>query len=212
MKQTIWIARHGIRQDFVDSNWGKTAQWPDEPGLSPEGIIQAKDLAERLKQENIAHIFSSPFLRALETVKYTAQALNLKIKVEAGLSEWLKEAWFAPGPVLIPFEQKANLFPEIDTSYHSLVTPVFPETQAQMKERVGQTVRLITEKTSGDILLVGHGASVQASAQALVGEDKDINSALCCLMKIVREDQGWVLELNGDLSHLSIKNISTRGN
>ena len=68
MKQTVWIARHGNRQDFVDRQWEKTAKWPHEPGLFPDGIIQAKELAGRLKDENISHIFSSPFIKIVLTL------------------------------------------------------------------------------------------------------------------------------------------------
>ncbi|MBW4669877.1 MAG: histidine phosphatase family protein [Cyanomargarita calcarea GSE-NOS-MK-12-04C] len=86
--QTIWIARHGNRQDYVDRNWRRTALKPFDPSLSADGAVQAQKLAGRLVGEKIRHIFASPAFRTLETANYTAEALNLPIKIEAGLSEW----------------------------------------------------------------------------------------------------------------------------
>jgi broad specificity phosphatase PhoE len=170
MKQAVWITRHGNRQDFVNPDWGKTARWKDDPGLSEDGVIQAQKLAERLRRENISQIFTSPFLRAIETASQVAKVLGLKIKVEAGLSEWMNANWFDPAPVLMPLSDKAALFPEIDLSYNSRVIPVCPETWEEMEARVAKTVGIITSEFSEDILLVGHGASVEASMYYLTGK------------------------------------------
>jgi broad specificity phosphatase PhoE len=51
-----------------------------DPILSPLGIQQAKRLAERLQQSNIKHIFSSPYIRCLQTANEVADLLNLQIK------------------------------------------------------------------------------------------------------------------------------------
>ena len=174
--------------------------------------MQAKELAARLAKENISHIFSSPFLRAIETAREVARVLNLKIKVEAGLSEWLKFEWFFPEPVLMPMENKIKLFPEIDPLYKSFVTPVYPETVEEMENRVKQAVDCIVHNFTGNMLFVGHGASVYASASALVGKEHKISTALCSLTKIVRNNNDWVLELNGDVSHLSNSETTIKWN
>lgn len=204
MGQTIWIARHGVRQDYKNKLWAKTADFPDDPGLSPNGIIQAKELAERLKNESIKHIFCSNFLRTIETASQTANVLGLRLKIEAGIGEWYKREYFDPtGPVLIPIQEKIKRFPEIDISYSSGVYPVFPETFDEMESRVGKAVEHILQNFSEDMLLVGHGGSVDASVRFLVGEKVEIDSSLCCICKVVRNNGRWILELNNDTSHLS---------
>jgi hypothetical protein len=70
-------------------------------------------------------------------------------------------------------------------------------------ERTAQTARRLTSEFSEDMLLVGHGASVVGTTQGLVGGTPEVNAALCCLVKLVRQEQEWVMELNGDTSHLS---------
>ena len=49
--------------------------------LTENGISQAKSAAERLKNENISVIYSSPMGRAKETASYTADTLGLEINV-----------------------------------------------------------------------------------------------------------------------------------
>ncbi len=61
-------------------------------------------------------------------------------------------------------------------------------------------------------MLVAHGASVLGAATGLLGGYTEINTKLCCLVKIVRTDEIWVMELNGDTSHLSQTQTTIRLN
>jgi broad specificity phosphatase PhoE len=79
----------------------------------------------------------------------------------------------------------------------------YPETNEMVLQRTAQTVQRLTAEFSEDILLVGHGASVVGCTQGLVGGTPEVNASLCCLVKVVRQEQEWVMELNGDTSHLS---------
>lgn len=205
MTQTIWIARHANRLDFVNPDWFLTAERRYDPPLSDDGIVQASQLAQRLKQENIKAIFSSPFLRTIQTANQVAEVLNLPIKLESGLSEWLNPQWMSETPEKMPMEDLIGLFPRIDTNYISRVIAQYPEIGETAFLRAGETARKLTEEFSEDILLVGHGASVLGATMGLVGEvaKTKINAALCCLIKVVRLAPHWVLELNGDTSHLA---------
>jgi broad specificity phosphatase PhoE len=205
MTQIVWIARHANRLDFVNPDWFNTAERPFDPPISDDGVVQAQQLAQRLKAENITRIFASPFLRTVQTANQVAQVLDLPIKLESGLSEWLNPAWMPTMPERLSIEALAELFPRIDTSYTARVMAEYPETGEQALERSGKTARLLADEFPEDILLVGHGASVLGATMGLVGgiSKPEVNAALCCLVKIVRQDQEWVMELNGDTSHLS---------
>ena len=48
--------------------------------LTPTGRLQAQAAAERLRDEGVAAVFSSPMGRALETARYTADALGLSLQ------------------------------------------------------------------------------------------------------------------------------------
>lgn len=203
MTQTVWIARHGNRLDFVNPEWFNTAKHPYDPPLSEDGVEQAKQLGQRLVGENIAHIFASPFLRTVQTANEVANALDLPLKLESGLSEWLNPAWMPTAPERMPLEVLQERFPRIDSNYTSRVSVHYPETSEKVFQRTAETVQRLTEEFSEDILLVGHGASVVGCASGLVGGNPEVNASLCCLVKLVRQEQEWVMELNGDTSHLS---------
>lgn len=132
--QTIWIARHGNRQDFVDRNWRLSASMPFDPGLSADGAVQAQKLAGRLASEKIRHIFASPSLRTLETANYTAEGLDLPIKIEAGLSEWfnLIHIWYVRLDCLWSHFRATSVDSQLENSRKSLdsILKLNPETQA----------------------------------------------------------------------------------
>jgi len=204
MTQTVWIARHGNRIDFVNPDWFLTAERRYDPHLSDDGVVQAQQLAQRLKQESIAQIFASPFLRTVQTANEVAEVLDLPIKLESGLSEWLNPVWMKAKPERLSLKALAELYPRIDLGYTSRIIAEYPETGEKALERAGETARILADEFfPEDILLVGHGASVMGATMGLVGgiAKSEVNAALCCLVKIVRQDQ-WVMELNGDISHL----------
>jgi len=203
MTHTVWIARHGNRLDFVNPEWFTTAKRRYDPPLSEDGVVQAKQLGQRLVGENIGHIFSSPFLRTVQTANQVAECLDLPIKLESGLSEWLNADWMDSQPEKLSLDVLQEKFPRIDSSYTSCVIPHYPETEEMVDKRTSETVRHLTTEFSEDILLIGHGASVVGTTWGLVPGQPKVNASLCCLVKLVRKEQQWVMELNGDTSHLN---------
>lgn len=203
MTKTIWIARHGNREDFVDYDWIKTAERPFDPGLSKDGIQQAQELAQRLAVEAIDHIFASPFLRTVQTAHYVAEALNLPIKLESGAGECLSFPFCAIKPEILPGEILAQKFPRIDLNYRPRVPVSYPETLAVAKKRAGDTIQRLTEEFPGNLLIITHGATLVSMTRRLLGRQAKVNSSLCCLIKLVGFGEQWQMELNGDTSHLS---------
>ena len=203
MAQTIWIARHGNRLDFVNPEWFNTAKRRYDPPLSEDGVIQAQQLAQRLKSENIAHIFASPFLRTVQTAYEVAKVLDLPIKLEAGLGEWLNPNWMTRMPKRLPQEVLAAQYPLIDLNYQSRLNPQYPESLEQLKARNTKIGQILSQAYSEDILIVGHGATVMWMTTGLVAGKPEVKASLCCIVKIVRDNNQWKLEINGDTSHLS---------
>ncbi|PSF33162.1 histidine phosphatase family protein [Aphanothece hegewaldii CCALA 016] len=203
MSQTIWMARHGNRYDFVNPEWFNTAPRRYDPPLSDDGLIQAQDLALRLQGEKISHIFSSPFLRTIQTAYPVAELLDLPIKLEFGLSEWLNPQWMSNTPQLHFFEMLELNYSRIDWSYTSCVIPQYPESEKLMQQRTALTAKRLVSRFSDNILLVGHKASILGTTVELIGTEPNINTSFCALVKIVRKGDKWKMELNGDTSHFS---------
>ncbi|NEQ40197.1 MAG: histidine phosphatase family protein [Okeania sp. SIO3I5] len=211
-QKTVWIARHGNRIDFVNPEWFNTAKRPYDPHLSDDGLLQAQQLANRLIGENITQIFASPFLRTVQTANEVAAVLDLTIKLDWGLCEWLNPEWMPAMPETLSIENLAQTYRRIDLSYNE-GTPQYPETWEACMKRTGEiSRRLVVEFPTENILLVGHGASVIGTAAGLVGEvaQSKVKASLCCLVKIVQREEKWVIELNGDTSHLDNRENTVR--
>ena len=198
VRQTVWLSRHGNRIDFVDPAWRG-----DDPHLSADGVVQARETGARLVGEAIQHIFASPFLRTVETAHHIAEALDLNLKIEYGASEWLNPDWFPAQPRHVPIDILVERFPRIDTGYTSQTMPRYPESSEEALVRAGRAACTLADAHRGDILIVGHGHSVHGMAQGLVGGDCSVSPGLCCLVKIVRQCGTARIELDGDGSHLS---------
>ncbi|MDY7013107.1 MAG: histidine phosphatase family protein [Cyanobacteriota bacterium] len=212
MFQTLWIARHGNRLDFVDPDWFAIAERPYDPPLSDDGVVQAQELGYRLQSENIKHIFASPFLRTVQTAYEVAKVLDKPIKLEAGLCEWLNPDWMPATPARLPQEVLAAEYPAIDLSYRSRVIPEYPESEDLLRQRMTKTAKLLTEEFSEEILFVTHGAFVVEGTAGLMGGRPLVNPQLCCLVKLIRHPGEWKMELNGDTSHLTQKQEAIRLN
>jgi len=203
MPQTVWLARHGNRYDFVHPAWFETAERPYDPPLSADGVTQAQELGQRLQGEQIARVFASPFLRTVQTAHYVARALGVTVALEAGLSEWLNPDWMAHAPQTLPPQVLAASYPEIDLSYTARVVPSYPESSEAAWARTARTAQCLVRDFPQDFALIGHGASVMGVAAGLLGGHPSINASLCALIQLVREGQDWRLALAGDTSHLS---------
>lgn len=201
--RTVWIARHGNRQDFVDLSWHETAALPFDPGLSPDGVEQARRLAQRLRHEPIAYIFASPFLRTVQTAHEVAAVLDLPVYLEPGLGEWLNPAWFPAEPERHDPAVLADRFPRVDLSHVPVGKAVYPEPEeATALTRAGETARRLVEAYPSNLLMMGHGVSVAGAATGLVPGATVTACPLCSLFKVVRRDDAWHLDLCADVSHL----------
>jgi broad specificity phosphatase PhoE len=72
--------------------------------LTESGIMQSLFLPEKLKDYKIDAIFSSPFLRTLQTIYPYAKKYNKKINIEYGLYEYLHNPYF----MIYPWYYKIN--------------------------------------------------------------------------------------------------------
>ncbi|GAB0489205.1 hypothetical protein MMPV_000422 [Pyropia vietnamensis] len=170
---TFFIARHGERVDHVDPSWPTRADWPEDPDLTPAGLVQARELGERLRGEGVSVVFTSPFLRTIQTAHAVADVLDVPLVVEDGLGEWLNTSWFGDkAPRLRPVASLLATYPRLGIPPPAPYTPAhtssFPETRAAFYRRAGATARYImawAAVTPGvtTVLAVGHGISCEAA-------------------------------------------------
>lgn len=79
---TFYIVRH--------AKAGSRSHWPEDDRLRPlgkKGVKQAEDLVSILEPFPIIAVYSSPFLRCVQTVEPLARARKLPIKQTSTLAE-----------------------------------------------------------------------------------------------------------------------------
>lgn len=119
--------------------------------LSDEGQLQARDLAFKLNDLGITVIYSSPFKRAISTVKPIAEKLDLPILLEEGFRELI-----ATRDLLSPVEfQELTQKMWDDLTYSEKGAESMRECQLRFmqalnkiaKEHVGETILVCTHGT-----------------------------------------------------------------
>jgi broad specificity phosphatase PhoE len=130
--------------------------------LTETGLENAQTLVDKLKEININLIFSSPFIRTLQTVYPYAKESGLKINLEYGLSE-------LHHPDIIPVKAVGISLPEYlainfnyEPSYKTIVKPTdikYPESDKLVVDRVKHVLKDIFSKyfqSDSNILIVSH--------------------------------------------------------
>lgn len=186
----VFVARHGERIDHVDRSWRETAENPHDPFLTETGIRQAQALGAKLAGNGLTHIFASPFYRTVQTANEVAKVAGLKIKVEAGLSEFLNQDWFAEKPKLQSVANLKEAFPLVDTSYNSVLEPEYPETRDDLIRRAGRAAQLLVEKFSGTLLFVAHGITCEFTVRGITGAGHIPYISYCSLQTCSRKEDG----------------------
>lgn len=203
--QIVWLARHANRQDFADPDWAATADRPHDPGLSPNGIDQAKQLGRRVATLGVDRIVSSPYLRTVQTAHHIATVTGHDVVLEPGLGEWLNDDWFDDTPDTRPPDVLATHFePVLPFTQNPCREPTYPESKHQALARLGATGTCLVDRYANEtLLLVGHGITVQGVLHGLVGSNvPDPGCPLASLTKVEWRDGNWTISLRNDTTHL----------
>ena len=89
MTSKVFVVRHGIRADLEDLGWPQYADRPLGSPLSPNGVKQAEEVAEALRSAPVQFIFSSTFLRCVQTADVMSRAIRRPVYIEDGSCEEL---------------------------------------------------------------------------------------------------------------------------
>ncbi|MFB6251566.1 MAG: histidine phosphatase family protein [Halobellus sp.] len=211
MADTVWVVRHGERRDTVDPDWEEHAERVHDPPLTELGRWAAWRVGRRFAESapSFDAVYASPFLRAVETVDEICQEIGTEAWLEPGLGEHRNAEWFDAEPEILSNRELTARFDPIRSGHEPYLHPTFPETHAEASARVGETVRQIVDDEDGMVLLVGHGLTVGAVVEGLVGSTEGVDAPLCGITRVERvnncagdEIGKWKLDVSGDTSHL----------
>ncbi len=176
-------------------------------GLSPEGLLQARKLHERLARERIDAIYSSDLARAMDTASVVASGHRAPVvactelrEVEFGRCEGMT------------FEEVSNGFPRVAEMWRAGDSGLaFPdgESLADLFTRVGGFIEALREDGPDDVILVvGHGGSVRTLICLLLKMDLsrwwglEIGLASLTILEVGSEES--TIRLLNDRSHLEM--------
>ncbi|KAG2219396.1 hypothetical protein INT45_010972 [Circinella minor] len=209
--KTIYITRHGYREDWVNETPHLPTGRPHDPPLSKLGLKQARELGNYLQDKGIERVYCSPFYRCLQTVSPLIKDTGIPLYIDNSVAEWYGLAYSEyrlPAPIK---ELQENHFPFIRTDYTSSIElPTSTETMQQCHERTKEGLDTLIEQLDKEengpetILLVGHAASVITAIRALLNNVKYPSSpSTASVSKLIRNGKDWDIVFNADTTHLS---------
>ncbi len=198
----IYLTRHG-QPAIGDLPAGGDHEFPPgDPGLTALGLKQAACLGGFLQTQNFkGKIYSSPYRRTLYTAEKIAELTGNYIYPESAIQECV----FNPDPKpvinsLTLLQQECN---RIATSAQLCHDWLFrePEDETAIQRRVKPFIDSLLKSNGTELLLVGHGASVNAVKKLLFAAGEldyvDNYNWNCSLSKFIIENGRTVaVELN----------------
>ena len=129
--------------------------------LTEDGLENSEKLIELLKELNINLIYSSPFIRTLQTIHPYAKYKNLKINIDYSLSELQHPDLIPPNSYQVTLPKYIAKDFNYNKIYESLIQPTqfkYPEDEQAMMKRVKKILTKILTNHKGDenIIIVTH--------------------------------------------------------
>ena len=142
---TVYLLRH------AQSRPSATIKEPDWP-LSDLGKKQARDIVPILAKLDIDHVYTSPFLRAVETAKPFADFAGKPLRIHDELREQ-RSLWM---------DSEAEFMEQMRKRWEDFhFTPPSTESNAECQLRVVNAVTELIRKHPGKTLLVSsHGSAI----------------------------------------------------
>ena len=197
----IFLIRHG------ETEWNRQSrlQGNSDMHLSPEGLNQAKILAENAPFKHADAIYSSDLSRAVTTAKIIAERFNLNVKTMPELRETDFGDW--EGRFI------DELFAESPRSFGKFFTdperchPPHGETFLECQARVMIGIReIIANHDNQNVIVVSHGAAIRLILGAAL--DMPIHKMWAIAqfnmaLNVLRVDDGEItVELMNSTEHL----------
>jgi probable phosphoglycerate mutase len=183
---SIFVVRHGE----TPLNAARIVQLPETP-LSPRGVMQAEQLAERLVSEGVARILASDLRRAV----MTAERIQARTRAPLSLDDTLRERDFGAVRGTPYAELPQDIFaPDY--------VPPGGESWATFHARVARAwdaVRRAAAATDGPLVVVTHGLVCGALVARHLGVAADaapVRWANCSLTEIAAAPPWTVHRLN----------------
>ncbi|HEX7586899.1 MAG TPA: histidine phosphatase family protein [Anaerolineae bacterium] len=196
------LVRHG------QTEWNRGAErfrgHADMP-LNETGLAQAQKVAQRLANEKIVALYSSPLQRALQTAQPLADLHHLEIQKHDGLLDIDFGAF--EGMTLVEARQA---FPEVAEKWIAAPGHVkFPKGDSfkQVRTRIEAMLEELASRHAGEtVALVSHKVICGATLCVVLGLPADamwrIQQDNACINTFESRETGWLVTLMNETAHL----------
>jgi broad specificity phosphatase PhoE len=206
---TLYITRHGQRQDCSAAGKIPSPPRPCDPDITQLGQVQAKETGQALAGNGISVVYTSPFLRTVRTASIIAKECGIKVRIDWGLAEWFRSDWWGEWPGTIHPAQLHRMFDNIeDYKWSTGIMPDLGEDDfwAAVTRYSNVLKVLLTRHPTDNILIVTHGPALIGMTATLLswGHPGVQEHRQCGITKLTkRADGSWSPDLINSVSHLS---------
>ncbi len=207
---TIYLVRHGATEPAHPDRPFPTRDGHGDPGLAPEGIEQARLVAERLAHEHAASPFSAIYVTSLRRTHETAaplvSATGLEPRVEPDLRE-VHLGEFEGGLLRLRGAEGDPRVREIYAQERWDVIPGAETWEAFQGRCVGAVERIAAAHSGQRVVAVVHGGVIGA-VLAHVARSRNFafvsadNTSLSEIVHLGEPIDRWMLRRFNDVNHL----------
>jgi broad specificity phosphatase PhoE len=162
----VFMVRHGATVLSAEDRFAGAT----DVALSDEGREQTRRLAQRLSDEKIAAIYSSPLGRTMETANILAAPHQIEVQTRDGLREISHGRWEQ-----LTRREVEERFPEEATEWEKdpyTFAPVDGESGLAVTARaLPVLIELVRQHSGENILVVSHKATIRLLLSSLLGFD-----------------------------------------
>jgi len=181
---TLLVARHG-EAEYEPSDLDE-----EHGTLSALGRRQSANLGEQLAGRRVAHVWTSPLARAVQTSEIIAARLGVGVTTRLGLREPGVGDLTGPTPDPDPF-------PDILRSWRAGDLDVrIPggETGREIADRFGAVLREVADVHPGEtVLVVSHGAAIGLGVPEIARIDAEQTPlGNCGTLEVLADAEAWV--------------------
>lgn len=185
----ILVARHG------EAAYETELCSDDGGSLTALGRSQARDLAERIRHQRIARVWTSPFSRAVQTAEIAAAALGVDVVVREGLRE------YGVGSLAGTDGDESAVLGPVFRAWvdgDDLATIDGGEQVSGIVARVEAVLDEVADAHPGEtVLVVSHGGAMLATIPQLVGLPRGSGLGVtlpnCGVLELEKDADGWRL-------------------
>lgn len=202
----VYLVRHGE----TEWNAARRIQGQSDSPLTEKGVFQAKQIAERVRNEGITHVISSDLGRTKRTAQIIADACGCEITTDPRLRELHMGVLETRELDKLSSKEEAWRKQMVDGTPEGRIPD--GETMSELATRMHEALNSCLNLPAGSKpLLVSHGIALGCLVSTLLGlpahAERRLRLRNCSLSRVDHQQSawlanGWVVETAGDIAHL----------